>query len=166
MNEINLWSYQKNGFDLTSGTVDHSKSRYFAEHKGHFEKLWGILGTNQIVWCCNSADDWSSDDFEEWQLQVPETSTLTIVNSMVWNGILGLNGVSIKTHDRLSDEADQKGLQGNEYHSYIERELERLHHPPGDPWEALFLDDPAHEFAQVLLRHPIDEKWVLQRVQH
>ena len=57
---------------------------------------------------------------------------------------------------RFPDDVDAKN-------QWYEREIGRLLHPAGCPWDALFIDDPTDLRADVILGHPLDRAWVIQK---
>lgn len=51
-----LWTLQTPGHQITSGTIDHTRSEYTHEIDGFceaYQELWRRLGTpdGQIIWC-------------------------------------------------------------------------------------------------------------------
>ena len=87
---MELWSYHSPEFSLLQGRVDPTKSKFAQDYPDAYQKLCECLGTDQIVWCCTSRDDWpQKTGYCEWALDVPNGDFFRIVDYMVWNGILG-----------------------------------------------------------------------------
>lgn len=162
---VQLWSYHLSDFSLIKGCVDPEKSGHARRYRAAYERLWGILGTAQFIWCCTSRECWRRQSgYCEWQLEVPQNQILRIVDCMVWNGILGTRAEPprpLRTELLVEAMAEFPDAPDTAYKWYEER-LNQLWSPKGDPWESLFLSDPQDLKADILLEHPIDPSWVLE----
>ena len=162
---MELWTYQDKGFSPVEMHLDHQKSGNYKRYFKQYHLLWEKLGTKQILWCVNNPErmiyKWG---YTEWFLDVPETKFLAIINSSVWNGaILGEEYRNSLLYDELMCEARKLGLEDpKELVDYVENKMERLRKPEGDPWEALFLDDPRGVDSTILLETKIPQTWVIE----
>jgi hypothetical protein len=153
---MRLWSYHSPDFSLVDGKIDPEKSDHARRYRKAYEELWRRLGTSQFIWCVTSKEGWPrKEGFCEWELEVPKTAFFQIVDSMVWAGIRGENpDPPIPLRQSLKVVSLQRPA------GWYEQQVSQMLHPPGDPWESLFLasaDDPR---ADVLLRHPVERSWV------
>lgn len=159
---MRLWTYHSPAFSLVEGQYDPEKSAFAKQYRFAYKELWDRVGCKEIIWCCTSKDSWPrKNGYREWDLDVPVGSFVEIVDSMVWNGILGNDktGPSGRLRDWLM--AESMGMAPGNHYEWYQQEVQRMLHPPGDPWESLFLDDPYDLRADVLLQHPIDREWVI-----
>lgn len=131
-----------------------------------YARLATCLGTDQIVWCYSRPDEYKKvpgDTRVEWVLDVPDEKILRIIDSWVWERIIGSNAYSPALRDRWTLEA----VQGNhDYEAHIRaREQEYLSQPPpeGSWWKALFIQDISNGDPTVLVEHPVAESWVIRR---
>ena len=161
-----LWSYQFPGFSLTEGQVDLTKSQYANDYPDAYRKLYGFLRPNTLVWCKATNDgrsDWLREGRQEWQLNVPNSEFLKVVDCMVWNGILGNESAKAPKalDDNLRTEAfEQFPTDIPQRDRYYDNKIYAMLHPAGDPWNSLFISDPNDPKADILLKHPIDPSWV------
>ena len=88
---MKLWSYQSPDFSLVDGDYCHDKSEFFKEYPDAYKELWRRVGCREIIWCSIAKTKWRLRC--QWELEVPECRFLKIVDSMVWNGILGHENV-------------------------------------------------------------------------
>jgi len=93
-------------------------------------------------------------------LEVPERRIFRIVDEMVWAGIRGEPCYPASVRSRLLDEAMAQYADPDRAYEWVDEEIRRLVNPQGDPWDALFLSDPADFRASVVLLHPIECDWV------
>ena len=114
-----------------------------------------------LVWCLTPGQEWPKTNVQEceWKLDVPETAFLKIVDCMVWEGILKNDVVPT---GRLREYLEQgaKWSNANDRIRILKEKAAPLIHPPGDPWESLFLEDANDLRAHILLKHPIEQSWV------
>jgi hypothetical protein len=158
---MRLWTYQRDNFSIIADRVDPALSRNVQKYRQQYERLWQILETDQIIWCGTDSEWWPKAGYAAWPLEIPTTAFLRIVDSMVWNGLLGERGCPTKLHDQLLDEETALTDDAEEAYANVERRKEFLWNPQVDPWEALFIDDPTDFRAEVLLKCPIATQWVL-----
>jgi hypothetical protein len=161
---ISVWTFQTEGFSILEGPVKPELSKYAKKYPTAYQRLWKILGTKQFIWCMTDRRDWGNKKgFCEWALSVPRRNVLRVIDSMVWNGIIGEKGSPpAKMFDELERYATLNDIP--DVQSYIEQHAERLRNPPGDPWDCLFLDDLDDPRAEILLRCPIQGSWHIKSV--
>jgi hypothetical protein len=162
-----LWSWQKPDFSLTSGSVDHSKSEYYKTVRGipaAYAELAKRLDTQDIVWCYVRHDDYDSSSEAtrvEWALDVPDELILAIVDTFVWDKIIGQKTFPSMLRSRWISEAP---IQEPARSAYLEQQLNDYHSQP-EPidgwWSRLFVTDTTIEGATVLLKHPVPESCVV-----
>jgi hypothetical protein len=167
---MQLWTWHEPDFDLTSGEVDHSRSKYYKSTPGilaAYAELSRLLGTDQIIWCYVRRDEYHqlpNLTRIEWALNVPDNQILGMIDAYVWNKILG-----IKTYPRslYSDWLDMAPTDESARLAYINKKIEDYHsqpEPSGGWWSRLFTKDSTIEGATALLRHPIPEHWVIRQI--
>jgi hypothetical protein len=129
------------------GEVKPEKSTFVQQYRAAYEGLWRRVGTDQFVWCCSSADDWPHKcGYCQWTLEVPEERIFRIVDGMVWAGIRGEPSVlSPRLREELMTVAMQRFPGDTDgIYPWVDEQVQKLMHPPGDAWDALFLSDPHH----------------------
>ncbi len=153
MNIKELWSYhlKDHNFDLTSGQVDHSKSRYYNKTQGvkdAYPKLWQMLEipSGQIVWCYTDDKTFKKTGipYLEWHLKVPTQNILKYVDDIVWNRILGIR---CSLPEYLSQKLRREGKK--------EEVFWNQQAPSGDWWNHLLLARPHEGDCWALIRHPV-----------
>ena len=87
---MKLWSFQSPTFSLVDGEVRPEKSQFARDYRVAYQGLWDRVGTDQLIWCCTSADDWPmKTGYCQWDLEVPDNRIFRIIDGMVWAGIRG-----------------------------------------------------------------------------
>ena len=158
---MRLWSYQSPEFSLVEGRVEPEKSESVRKYRRAYEGLWAKVGTDQLVWCCTSSDDWQPEPgCCEWILEVPERCIFRIVDEMLWAGIRGETCWPASVRSRLQDEAYAKYADPDRADEWVGEQIALLVNPLGDPWDSLFLSDPRDPRASVVLLHPVERDWV------
>ena len=153
---MRLWSYQSPVFSLLEGEVKTEKSIFAQLYPTAYQQLWNYVGTDQFIWCCVSPEVWSGRC--EWELEVPENCFFRIIDCMVWAGILGNN---CDPPPLLRNHLKQMSLNHTNPEAWYEDQVKRMLHPPGCPWDAIFLNNANDLKTDVLLKHPIDSKWII-----
>lgn len=161
-----LWSWQQPGYSLTEGTVDHQRSDW-KTLRGYPESIKDLserLGTDQFVWCYTRGDEHDplhSSASVEWQLEVPKHHVLAFICSFAWHWILARNGEDSDRPDirpvfwrMIKDLSKWHEFEERFYDFWRNKTLEEL-------WDALFLDEVVRRCTHVLLRHPIENSWVI-----
>jgi hypothetical protein len=161
---MKLWSYQLPDFSLVKGKVDPAKSKFAQAYPDAYKALWEHVGTDQIVWCQTSAASSEWHGRHEWVIDVPTSEFLQVVDFMVWIGILGC---APRPPERLHFELMNKAIHRHPDDvaatlGYYNNLVEGLQHRD-DPWAWLFRIDASDSRANVLLRHPIESRWVLSK---
>lgn len=164
---MELWSYQRDGFNLISDKVDPSRSRYRKDYSKQYARLDAKLGTDQYIWCCTSSSDWvNKNGYEEWRLEVPVEDFLKVIDSVVWDGILGIES----KHNRLEAKLESQFASSEEDPEIVERQvseaIKRRRNPSNDPWSNLFILDSADDAAEVLLLCPIKSCWKISNTKY
>lgn len=165
---MKLSSWQEPDFSLTSGRVDHSRSSYYRRMLAippAYARLATHVGTDQIIWCYARPDEYRKlpgDTRVEWLLDVPDEKILGIIDSWVWERIIGSKAYPSALRNRWAMEAVQ-GEHDLLAHIRV-REDEYLSQPPpeGGWWKALFISDIDTADSIVLVEHPIAESWVIR----
>lgn len=163
---MKLWTFHTPDFSLTSGSIDLDCSydvSYVEGLRERYEELARHVGLDryEIIWC-HVRDDFIRAGYEdrvEYILEVPEDQILRIVDSFIWNKIIGLDAWPMSLYYKWRDEAPP-GKAGE----YIKRKTEEYHAqppPPGGWWSLLDITDLTAEGACVLLRHPMPESWIV-----
>jgi hypothetical protein len=164
---MKLWSWHTTDFSLTSGHVDHCRSKYYRkvpEIPSAYVQLFRLVGTCQIIWCYggrNGYQQLEGDTRVVWELDVPDDRVLAIIDNWVWERIIDSN---VCPPD-LREQWEYEAVQGNhDLDAYVEaKKHEYLSKPApqGSWWTALFIQ-AINDDATVLLKHPIPDSWVLR----
>jgi hypothetical protein len=160
---MRLWTYHRDGFSPVIGPVKPELSRYALKYPAQYAQLWRRLGTNQLIWCVTDPSDWPiKSGHTEWELDASESSFLAVLDSLVWEGILG-TGIkcwpSLERKLRSEARANPRIRTLSQEDTFIDARFNQLVHPPGDPWDHLFMlncVDPC-----VLLPCPIPADWLI-----
>jgi len=164
---MKLWTFHTPDFSLTSGSIDLDRSfdvSYVTGLREAYEELARHLGLEryEILWCHNREDFNRAGyrDRVEYKLDVPDDQFLCIVDSYIWNKIIGLDAYPTPLYFKWREEAAPNAIG-----DYIEKKLAEYHSqppPPGGWWSRLVIEDLDAEGACVLLRHPIPEAWIVE----
>ena len=164
---MQLWTWQEPGFSLMFGYVDHTQSKYYNTLAGApeaYAELATRLDTDQIIWCFVRPDDYSDMSHltrVEWTLDVPDNEILKIIDAYIWNKILG---IQTYPHTLRLQWLDDAPIEENARDAYIDQKIQDYHsqpEPDGGWWSRLFIKDTMVEGAEVLLKHPIPQSWVV-----
>lgn len=159
---VRLWTYQGIGFDLTKDERRPELSTNEKKFPDAYRKLHARLETEQYVWCCQTQQKWHGAHVE-WELETAEH--LAIVDEMVWNGIIGCRGVSTELRDQIYYEGmDRHPGDVEAIEVFIKEECDRMHHPPGDPWDSL-LQNQIDVKSNVLIELPIDPATIVSKTE-
>src|SRR4051794_12754422 len=109
---MKLRTFQTPDFSLTSGSIDLSRSydvSYVTGLRECYEELARHLGLGryEIIWC-HVRDDFIRAgyvDRVEYILEVPDDQILRIVDSFIWNKIIGLDPYPMSLYYKWRDEA-------------------------------------------------------------
>jgi hypothetical protein len=168
---IRLWTWQGPRFDITTAGLDLSKSPYarFGKYQPSVRRLCDMLGVPNVVWCTPHREEHVAvpgATEEQWELQVPRSEIVAVVNNHIWNRILGRDGIfPIGCVERWRHEAFKDAPSNPVRQEQLLRERESAHarrFSDDRLWDHLFIDDPDDDFADVLLRYPIDREWVVR----
>jgi len=176
---MHLWTWQKKGFDLTDKNrrVESLKNSFFlksAEDPEHFKqvytKLYETLETSQFHWYFTEESEaksqtshlqWFDRDCMVWEVKVPVGEVVfKTVCSIAWNRLLNKSVIPI----RLT--CDWKRLSKS-YKSLVEKWEQNFHDfwkgkSEEELWDALFLEKCVDGCTDILLRHPLDDSWVVK----
>ena len=165
---MQLWTWHKPDFSLTSGRVDLSRSSYYQTIDTippAYEILAGHIGTDQIIWCYSQPGKRiiiPGNPCVEWVLDVPSDKVLAIIDTWVWERIIESGAYPPSLREKWVCEAEQGDLESKPYiEAKVQEYLNQLP-PKGDWWKSLFVDSISHGDTTVLVEHPIPEIWVLQ----
>lgn len=177
---MKLYSYHRTNFDLTKGSIDPTKGDWWnCPSTPNYQmvrcELAKKIGTDQFVWCTrpDAGEDeqqWLSRKRRnwhprgEWVLEIDETKDLLeIIDSHVWNILIGsYTNNNIEPH--LRREAKRLGFMYDDENDYVNQRMKRYESEPTHPdgwWSQLFLDDPHAQGIDILLRYPVDLKWII-----
>jgi len=175
---IRLWTWHSPEFSITDGRVELSRSTYLNDPnlpglKSAYRGLADRLGTDQIIWCYVRPDEHfhaPSIPEIEWEIEIPVSAILTIVDSYVWNKIadircsapgsrrFGWQTEAMETHPHDADARKVLMEQREEdYHAHI---------PEAELWRRLFLKTTRAEGATALIRHPVPEEYIIAKRPH
>ncbi len=171
---MKLWTWQGRDFKLTSGCVDYLKSPYCKTHPElipAYQELSQFLGTDQIIWCCVREDEFVPDKDRpvRWELDVPDNEFgkgefPKICNSFIWAKMVGWNELPIP-RELYAQWKGSAPLSDPDRTRFIEQKVQeyREEPPPEGGWiSQLFISDATCEGANVLLKHPIPESWIVR----
>lgn len=166
---MKLWTEHTPGFSITSGEVDWSRSEYYNETTGikeAYHRLAEWLQTRQYIWCYVIEPKRCLDGREMWPLDVPQDNFFKIVDSYVWNKVIGNDkevGPPIRLIHTWKAEACRELVNVNDYLTAKTLEYHSQGEPPEGWRDVLFVEDinPLDE-RTVLLRHPVSEQFVTQ----
>ena len=177
---MRLWTWQKQGFDLTDKNrqVESLKNSFFLkevddlEHfKQVYTKLHETLGTSQFNWYFTEESEaknqtshlqWFDRDCMLWEVKVPSGEVVfkTVCRS-TWGRLLNISAIPFRQltcdWERLSkyDESLIEKWKQNFHDFWKDKSEEEL-------WDALFLEKCVDGCTDILLRHPLDDSWVVR----
>lgn len=169
-----LWTYHSPDFSLTAGRIDHAKSDYFRTIPTvpkAYRRLWKLVKTSNIIWCYTrqkSRCAKTGSDKLEWNLEVPDSEILTLVDEFIWNRILELPNVqppeayrreakSEALHRFPGNRKEQDAFERKRCNDYWNQEA-----PPGGWWKRLFVKNPHDgERISALIHHPVPIPWIV-----
>jgi len=133
-----------------------------------YQRVWERVGTDPIIWCWTKTEGHLNVNSNEvrWELDVPNTDILALVDDYVWNRILKIN---CHPPRRLYYEWREKSLELFPHDaSARERFLDDQHRlyfaeepPTGDWWNHVFVDCTDGDSTSAIIRHPVKPEWVL-----
>jgi len=180
---MRLWTWQKQGFDLKdkSRRVESLKNSFFlkdVEDPEHFRqvytKLHETLGTSQFHWYFTEESEaksqsshlqWFDRDCVLWEVNVPVGEVFKKTCSIAWNYLLERQAVPRKLcsywKHKAIDEAESEATRlmkkwEQEFHDFWESKSE------DKLWDLLFLDKCVDWCTDIMLRHPLDDSWVVR----
>ena len=155
---MRLYTHHDPNFNIIDSEIDLNKSLYYSEEdwsefKRAYDWLFEIIGTDQVVWCYPSDDnyDWAHG-FEEklWVLDVPEEYVIGSIDDTVWHHVIS------DTH--YIPEAFYNNIPEDKIDSVIEKwESENKKEKT---WEWYLFDKTFQ--SQTLIRAPVKKEWVVQ----
>jgi hypothetical protein len=170
---MNLWTiHEANGFFLTKGRVDHSKSIYYNDTPGvkeAYHTLWPRIGVpdGQIVWCYTRKEDMSKTGTPKtlWILDVPESSIITYIDDIMWNCILGIRvrltprymrDIKAEASASFPDDSKKRHMHENK----LTEQFWRQERSGEELWTKVFLDEMV-DGSPALIKHPVEEDWII-----
>ena len=172
---VTLWTIHSPDFDLTSGRVDHSKSKYYLSVSGAkeaYHELWRRLNTpeGQIIWCYTVGDDIAKTGLEriKWELQMPRKKVICFLDSLVWNRILG---IKCRVGNNMRRQWIRKAINKFPYDSdardaYVDQCYEDFWNQQpktGSWWDELFVQN-AGECVDAIIHHPVPDNFVKEHI--
>ena len=184
---MKLWTWQNKDFDIRNGETPVKSLLYspylndsnYPEDKKRRRKanikLWKKLGNCQIHWYFTDESDAKSDasfhqyekyNMKLWELKVPFESIYKIVCPTAWCILLG-EGIIYSDNLRHCWRRQAVKKSPAKSHQVIEKYKQQFENfwkemSEEDLWDRLFLNDIVPECTQVLLKHPIDDDWVIR----
>jgi len=188
---MRLWTWQKQGFDLTGQNVQvrSLENSHFLNdihipkaQRDHFTqvytKLFGILGGCQFHWYFTEEDEakgkesyseFSKQNRVLWEVDAPDGKSFKKICSIAWNRLLErhlerhvvpiklCNYWKVKAISEAASEAEHRMEKWEqEFHGFWENKSE------DELWDALFLEKCVDGCTDILLRHPLDDSWVVR----
>ncbi len=171
---MRLWTiHKRNGFSLSEGSVDHSKSDYYRKTRGikeAYQQLWPHIGVpnGQVIWCYTQEGDIPRTNTlkTKWSLQVPENGVIKYVDDIMWNCILGIRVHMTPCYRRVlraiaGIQFPYNGHKRRAFEKELEKEFWQKKHAPAELWDKLLLDE-AIPGSSALIRHPIPREWIIK----
>ena len=161
-----VWTAQGRNHSLLKGEIELKQSEYYEsppEYRIAHARISDLLSTSQIIWCSTKPDDATQDENKSiWVLEVPVGEELAIIDGYRWSGILGQSHILPSIELQHSRRKKAAILFPN---NSIEQRKYRFRSPvPNESleehWNQLLIQE-IKDSAQVLLRHPIPETWVV-----
>lgn len=180
MKIMRLWTWQKRDFDITNKDVrvENLENSQYANGPGenrseHFKtiysRLFKKLGTDQFHWFFKEEDEAKSKEshiefYKQgrvlWEINVPVANVFKRICGIAWNHLLKTNTFPSKLHDYWR-------LKANYDHSLIEKWKQEFEDFWGSKsedelWDLLLLKKAVEGCTQVLLRHPLENTWIVR----
>ncbi|MFC1604924.1 hypothetical protein ACFL5F_07850 [Planctomycetota bacterium] len=170
---MELWTLQTPNHDLTSGRVDHSQSEYYNTVSGIKEaycELWQRLKIldGQIIWCYTNKSDivtTPTDNMVLWELHIEPDDILCLIDTIVWNRILGKRCSVSKTIRTQWISEGLKRCPDDPVAGYHKIEEEFWNQKPlsGSWWNDLFVENLG-KHIDAIIRHPVLEDNVIGKI--
>lgn len=166
---LTLWTLQSPDFKLSSGRVDHGKSKYYLTVNGvkeAYSELWKRLDISdgQIVWCYTNAEGIVKTGIREirWELQVPREKIICFIDDLVWNRILGIKcGVGPNMRRQWIMKAVRCCPANSPvYVKKLEDEFWNRQPATGSWWDELFVENIG-ESVSAIIYHPVPIEYVV-----
>lgn len=161
---LKFWTWQTPDFSLTTGHVDVTKSKYHRSMpaiRDAYSELARRLGTDQIVWCYTSPDQYIVYPWDSkvgWEIRVTAKHVLGYINSWTWERIIGTKAHPPELRDQWLQHAIDNDLDPEDYCEHQLNQYLSIHPPSGCWWDHLFIDQPTSykpSDVTVLVRHPL-----------
>ena len=165
---INLWTWQKKGFDIIKSEIDHNKSSWindFPKYSELCKELSERLAYKQFIWSFTDDKIWTGNEREEWILNVP-SEYVRLICSITWDWILERSNndkCNCVVPDRLCYLSRLRGISlsrtdfQNQFHrGWQDKTNEGL-------WDMLFVDKIADVCTHALILCPLKEGWIIKR---
>lgn len=179
---MRLWTWQKQGFDLTDQNVqvESLENSHFLNNiyiskterdnfKHVYIKLFETLETDQFHWYFTEEDEAKSKESHLefpprgrvlWEIDVPVAEVFKRICDIAWNRLLNGNTFPSKLYDYWR-------LKANYDHSLIKKCEQKFHDfweskSEDELWDLLFLEKCVDECTDILLCHPLDDSWIIR----
>ncbi|TET32022.1 MAG: hypothetical protein E3J72_20890 [Planctomycetota bacterium] len=184
--KLSLWTCQGKGYSIIKDNLDPALSGYnkaVPSYRDNRKKLSEEkIGTPNFIWCCiqnNKHNDkcWEADKPVKWFLEVPINEVLSIVDTFIWNRIIGdheyprnkLFGKALKAINESQNKSQidldaLKKLYQDQYEESLpksENEMWDRLIIPKNSWNDILKEEFAWESYTVLIPHPAKESWVI-----
>jgi hypothetical protein len=166
---MRLWTYQGVDHSLTDGQVDLTQLPYSQSVPGYLDRI-KELGERidepncQFIWCLTRDVEWKETAQKriKFTLEVEPCNFLAVIDSAVWERILGTTSVPDSVRERWESEWDWNvhRIGFGDYRELKTREYHAAMPPSGSWWDSLINDDVTPE-STVLLKHPIPHAWII-----
>jgi len=179
---MRLWTWQKQGFDLTDQDVhvESLKNSHFLNNiyiskaeRDHFRQaytnLFKTVGSCQFHWYFTEEYEAKSEashlEFSQqgrvlWEIDVPVANVFKKICNTAWNRLLDRNTFPSKLYDYWNREANHNvsliELWKQEFEDFWESK------PEDELWDLLFLEKCVGECTDVLLCHPLNDSWIIR----
>lgn len=174
---MRLWTWQNPKLSLFDPNVKVNSLKYSSylndpciteserqRFKEVYRKVWKLLGTDQILWCFTTEEDAKGQAsilaFQKrgkvlWELDVPKDLIKAHYCSVAWHWILYGTPCTLPEKFRRLPYPEKKQFNQS-FNDYWKGKTEE------QVWDVLFLDRVTEGCSDVLIRHPIEESWVIK----
>lgn len=175
---MTVWTWQGDGFQITSGMVDHKFSTFNASVPNYHDPIARLsdcikCARGQFLWCYVTEAEallrpWHGRSL--FRLEVPTDDVLCYYDDLVWHKIIKQGPFS---YWRLKGHRVSRYMYSMARHVRIEEhtglmqffdELEEWWWRPesdDELWGKLLLGSASSSFAQVLIPFPVESNWVV-----
>ncbi len=170
-----LWTWQGLDYDPMVQAINRSKSEFFnsppfPDLPRTYEELDELLSLpsetrHQYLWCYTS-DSWPLHPWYErclWPLDVPQSQIISLIDSPLWEYLIGSPSVPIALHAEWRDELRSKRLNDDEYRTEMvkkERAYRQTFPSRATCWQRLRSPTICGPDVLALVPTPLDVAWI------